>query len=156
MKPISIKAIADKLDCLMDDWKYYLNKKTGEIAEIPLEYMGIAEESEEDDDFSAYQDWEQDSIRDAMAVLDNWSDYVELPDQEEVNEYSIMESFCYSLNDDKLRSRMCNAITGRGAFRRFKDGIVRYGIEGDWYAYKYEALCEIAKEWCEYNELLCE
>ena len=68
MKPINLNEIADRLDCLIDDWKYYLNKGTGEIVEIQMEYLSIAEESEDDDDFSEYQDWEQDAIREAVDV----------------------------------------------------------------------------------------
>ncbi|MFZ3129946.1 MAG: hypothetical protein WA125_02305, partial [Desulfosporosinus sp.] len=55
MKPVSLKEIVDRLDFLMDEWKYYLNKKTGDIVEIQMEYLSIAEESE-DDDFSEYED----------------------------------------------------------------------------------------------------
>ncbi|MHB1405885.1 MAG: UPF0158 family protein, partial [Desulfitobacteriaceae bacterium] len=101
MESVSLKEIADRLDCLIDEWHYYLNKKTGEIVEIQTEYLSIAEDSEDDDEFSEYQDWEQDAIRDAVAVLENWGDFVELPDKEEVNEYRIMENFCYAQEDDK-------------------------------------------------------
>lgn len=153
MKPISLKKIADQLDCLMDEWKYYLNKKTGEIVEIQLEYLSAAEDSEEDDDFSEYLDWEQDAIREAVTVLENWGDYVELPDKEEVNEYRIMEDFCYSQQDNKLRNKLCCAIEGKGAFRRFKNTVIQHGIENNWYAYKHEALCDIAREWCEFHKI---
>lgn len=153
MNPVSLKEIADRLDCLMDEWHYYLNKKTGEIVEIQTEYLSIAEDSEDGDDFSEYKDWEQDSIRDALIILENWNDFVELPDKEEVNEYEIMEDFCYSQEDDKLRNKLCNAINGRGAFRRFKDLISQFGMENNWYAYKYEALCKIARDWCEFNNI---
>ena len=69
MKPVRLKEIANRLDCLMPEWKYYINKKTAEIAEIFTEYMAIAEDSEEDDDFSKYRDWEQDAIREAGQQL---------------------------------------------------------------------------------------
>ncbi|EGW39235.1 hypothetical protein [Desulfosporosinus sp. OT] len=110
MKPVSLKEIVDRLDFLMDEWKYYLNKKTGDIVEIQMEYLSIAEESEDDNDFSEYEDWEQDAIREAVDVVENWNDYVELPDREEVNEYRIMENFCYSQEDDKLRNKLCHSI----------------------------------------------
>lgn len=153
MKPVSLKEIADRLDFLMDEWNYYLNKKTGEIVEIQREYLSIAEESEDDDDFGEYQDWEQDAIREAVAVLENWGDYLELPDKEEVNDYRIMENFCYSLEDNKLRNKLCYAIDGKGAFRRFRDALNYHGIENDWNAYKYETLCGIAREWCEFHKI---
>jgi len=153
MKPVIIKHIADTLDCLMDEWKYYLNKKTGEIVEIQEEYLSIAEELEEDEELGSYMDWEQDSIREALLIFENWNDYIELPDKYEINEYSIMESFCYSINNEKLRVKLCNAISGRGAFRRFKDAIIRYGVENEWYNFKFEALCKIARDWCDLHEI---
>ncbi|KUK64792.1 MAG: hypothetical protein XD84_1141 [Desulfotomaculum sp. 46_80] len=104
MKPVSLKEIADQLDCLTQGCVCYLNKKTGEIAEILTEYMAIAEDSEEDDDFSKYLGWEQDAIREALTVLDNWDDYIELPDEDEVNDYRIMEDFCYSQENEKLKN----------------------------------------------------
>jgi len=42
MEPVSLKKIADQLDCLTPECKCYLNKKTGDIAEILMEYMAIA------------------------------------------------------------------------------------------------------------------
>lgn len=153
MKSINLNEIADRLDCLIDDWKYYLNKGTGEIVEIQMEYLSMAEDSEEDDDFGEYKDWEQDAIREAVDVVENWGDYVELPDREEVNEYRIMENFCYSQKDGKLRNKLCYAIDGKGAFRRFRDAIIQYGIENDWDTYKHEALFKIAREWCEFSKI---
>ncbi|MBZ4687565.1 MAG: hypothetical protein JG764_1198 [Clostridiales bacterium] len=72
MKPVIIKHIADTLDCLMDEWKYYLNKKTGEIVEIQEEYLSIAEELEEDEELGSYMDWEQDSIRGCFFLQKNF------------------------------------------------------------------------------------
>lgn len=100
-----------------------------------------------------YEDWEQDAIREAVDVVENWGDYVELPDREEVNEYRIMENFCYSQEDDKLRNKLCYSIDGKGAFRRFRDVIIKHGIEKEWDSYKYETLCEIVREWCEFHEI---
>ena len=152
MKPVSLKEIVNRLDCFVDGWNCYLNKKTGDIVEIQREYLSIAEESE-DDDLSEYEDWEQDAIREAVDVVESWGDYVELPDREEVNEYRIMENFCYSQEDDKLRSKLCYAIDGKGAFRRFRDAIIQHGIEEEWDSYKDKTLCETAREWCEFNQI---
>jgi hypothetical protein len=45
------------------------------------------------------------------------------------------------------------AIDGRGAFRRFRNALNYHGIENDWYDYKFEALCRIAREWCEFHKI---
>lgn len=42
--------------------------------------------------------------------------------------------------------KMESAIRGSGAFRRFKDSIMHYGIEKDWYDFLEEAHRRIARE----------
>jgi hypothetical protein len=153
MKAVKLKDIIEKLDFQIDGWKQYYNKKTGIFVEIQEEYLGIAEELDEEEDFGGYKDWEQEAIEEAIDITENWDDYIELPDKYEIHEYSIMEHFCYSLEDERLSNKLCNAISGRGAFRRFKDIIVRYNLEDSWYSYKYKALCKVARDWCEYNKI---
>ena len=60
-----------------------------------------------------------------------------------------MEQFCSSVEDTDIRDELCDAIRGRGAFRRFKDSIQVYGMAEDWYRYRDAALREIAIGWCE-------
>jgi hypothetical protein len=74
-------------------------------------------------------------------------------DRFEIHEYSIMERFCLSVDDEDIRDDLCDAIRGRGAFRRFKDRIQAYGIAEDWYRYRDEALREIAMAWCEEHDI---
>ena len=60
-----------------------------------------------------------------------------------------MERFCSSVDDEDMRDDLCNAIRGRGAFRRFKDMIHAYDIAEEWYQYRDAALREMAIAWCE-------
>jgi Uncharacterised protein family (UPF0158) len=60
-----------------------------------------------------------------------------------------MERFGLSVDDDDMCNDLCNAIRGRGAFRRFKDRVQAYGIEEAWYQYRDDALREIVIAWCE-------
>jgi len=137
----------------MDGWKVYYNKKTGEITEVQVECLAIVEDSDEEDDFSEYSGWEREAINEAIDILNNWDDYIELPDRYEIHEYSIMEEFCNSIEDARLSNKLCNAISGRGAFRRFKDLIIRHDLEDSWYAYKHQSIVQIAREWCEDNKI---
>lgn len=151
MKPVKLKDIVDELEIQMDEYKKYLNKETGEIITVSTEELSIAEESEEGDDFSDYPDWQRDSIRDVLDIIENWENYIELPDKWEIDEYRIMEEFCGSIKNDRISDALYSAIRGCGAFRRFKDAIHRYGVEDDWYRFRKEALKNIAMEWCEEN-----
>jgi len=153
MKPINLDELAEQLDCLFDEWQYYLNTNTGEIVEIQTKYLNIAEELDENDDIYSYSDWEQDEIKAAIDVFDNWDDYVNLPDKFDIDEYSIMEEFSYNYRDNEIRNKLGFAIRGRGAFRRFKDTIIYFGIDDEWYKYKKAKLIEIARNWCEINQI---
>lgn len=81
MKPVKLKDIVDEMEMQIDEYRKYLNKETGEIVTVSSEELSIAEESEEDDDFSQYPDWQQDSIKSAIDVIVNWENYIELPDK---------------------------------------------------------------------------
>lgn len=155
VKPVKLKDIVDEMEMQMDDYRKYFNKETGTIITVSTEELSIAEESEEDDDFSEYPDWQQDSIKDALDVIVNEDNYIELPDKWEINEYDIMENFCDSVKNGRVGNALYSAIKGRGAFRRFKDAIIRFGIEDEWYGFREDALKEIAVKWCEDNEIIC-
>ena len=64
-----------------------------------------------------------------------------------------MEEFSRSVENDRIREDLQRAIHGKGAFRYFKDRIRQHGIEQDWFAFRSEALKQIAIEWCEENEV---
>jgi hypothetical protein len=55
--------------------------------------------------------------------------------------------------DEDIREKMDEAIQGRGAFRRFKDGIVEHGIDKHWYKYKESKINELVIEWCKEHDI---
>ncbi|OPX85413.1 MAG: hypothetical protein A4E52_01650 [Pelotomaculum sp. PtaB.Bin013] len=155
VKPVKLQDIIDEMEMQMDECHKYLNTETGEIITVSSEELGIAEESEEDDDFSEYPDWQRDSVDQALDVVMNWGNgkYIELPDKWDIHEYSIIEAFCGSVSNDRISNALYSAIQGRGAFRRFKDAIRRYDIEDSWYKFRDEAFKKLAVEWCEENNI---
>lgn len=148
---VILEDIAEKLDEVNNEWRIFLNTKTGEFVSVQQDHLGIAEDLDEDDDLSGYRDWEQEAIREAVCLLENWDDYAELPTQYDIHEYSIMEDFAYATKDTVKREKLCRALQGKGAFRRFKDTVIYTGLEETWYAYRFLAYVKIAREWCEDN-----
>lgn len=146
---VKLKDIIDEMEIQSDFHSSYLNKKTGEIVMVTDDYFRVAED---EDDLSDYPEWEQEAIKLAGEVLES-DDYIELPTKFDINEYSIMEKFCLSLNDEELSDKMYHSIKGKGAFQRFKDNIYEYGIEEDWFKYRREAFKRIAIDWCEDNNI---
>ena len=79
--------------------------------------------------------------------------FIRLPTQREINEYGMMEEFVSSVQNDSQKAALENAISGRGAFRRFKDTVIRFGIEKNWYAFRDKEYLRVAREWCEENDV---
>jgi hypothetical protein len=64
-----------------------------------------------------------------------------------------MEEFAYAVKSDGVREDLLYAIHGAGAFRHFKATVRRGGIEREWFAFRTEALREIARKWCEAHKI---
>jgi hypothetical protein len=146
--PVKLGEIIEGLEAQSDESHAFLDKKTGEVVVISDEQMRAAEDDEPIEDFP---DWEQDLVRIAKEIVAESSDYIDLPTKFDIHEYSIMEDFCLSLDDARLRDALYGLIKGSGAFRRFKDAVHHYGIADDWYHYRDNALRQIAIEWCQEN-----
>jgi hypothetical protein len=146
---VKLSDLIEGMDFQSDERSSFLNLTTGEVVSITDEELRAAENDESLEDFP---EWQHDAIRIAGEILDT-EHYLPLPTKFDIHEYSIMERFCLSVDDDDLRDDLCDAIRGRGAFRRFKDGVQVYGIAEDWYRYRNAALREIAVAWCEAHGL---
>ena len=85
----------------------------------------------------------------ACEALDEHGFY-RLPTQRELSDYDTMEAFVDNLSGP-AQERLATAISGRGAFRRFKDEVRRLGLEEQWYSWHEDAYRRKAIEWCEEN-----
>jgi hypothetical protein len=142
---VKLSDIIEGLEFQSDECFSYLNTATGEVVSVTTEELRAAENDEPLEDFP---DWQHDVIRMAKDIVET-EHYLPLPDRFEINEYQIMERFCLSVDDEDIRDDLCDAIHGRGAFRRFKDRVQAYGIAEEWYRYRDAALRDIAVVWCE-------
>jgi Uncharacterised protein family (UPF0158) len=149
-KKVKLVPLIDALEVPFDEVSSYLNIDTGEVISLSDHIFVAAEDEEPIDEF---EDWEQTEYQYALDIINHPDQYLELPDEDEINEYRMMESFCYHLKDKKAKQQLSNAIIGRGAFRRFKDQAISLGVIEDWYSFKRECYKDIAIEWCEMNGL---
>jgi hypothetical protein len=146
---IKLNDLVVEMQCQTDELAAYFNKKTGDFVGISDYQFSIAENGE------AYNDcaeWERELIEIAKDIL-NSQDYILLPSKFEIHDYRIMERFADSLDNPDQQVQVNQALGGKGAFRYFKDTVHRLGIVQDWYKFKEDSYKEIAKEWCEENDL---
>ncbi len=80
--------------------------------------------------------------------------FIPLPTKQEVNDYQNMVNFTETIEDDKKRDWFENAIHGKGAFRRFRATLERFGMETEWYDYLEACHRELAIEWCEQHGIV--
>jgi hypothetical protein len=146
---ISLKEIVGALEMVSNELHIYLNKVTGEIVTISeddiLEY---GEKGEKDD----LEEWEL-KVSKLIEEIGTSTDYEELPTSHEINEYGLMESFCYSISDSKIRDTLLYRIRGKGAFRMFKDAIHYFKLEEKWNNYRIEEYKQIAINWLNLKDI---
>jgi len=143
--------IIEGMEAQSDTSKSFLNKITGIVVFITDEELGYAEEP---DDPDSLPEWQKEMVETAREILET-DHYIQLPDQFDINEYEMMERFCLSLTDRKLRETMYRSIKGSGAFKRFKKNIHRFDLADEWYDYRDNLMRELAREWCEENGVDC-
>lgn len=133
---IKLDTVIDAIETADDAFEYYWNQKTGEVLCIsdPV-YTGMDEDEDREE------------------LEENWEDYYRLPTKYDIHEYNIMEEFISQLPAGRIQNTLEAAISGKGAFRRFKDAVNRYGIEKQWYAYEADTYKEIAVRWCKDNDI---
>ena len=147
--PVKLGDVVDHMDMCSEEDTDYLNRLTGEIVHVPEEYRGDTEDDEELDDVPDWQKEETAKIKEALES----EDYVALPGKFEIHEWSIMDDFARSVEDEAASEQLQTVLRGRGAFRYFKDTIHRLGIQSDWYHFRDEAFKEIAREWLRENDI---
>ena len=147
---VKLKDIIEEMEIQSIESRSFLNFKTGEIVLVTSDDFRVAEEAEEIDDLP---EWQRENIMIAIDVDENFENYIELPTKHDINEYEIMEDFCQIVSDQQKQDTLLRAIKGKGAFRRFKDIVIEFQIEDQWYSYRDKRLKQIAIEWCQDNNV---
>ncbi len=147
---VKLDDIIEGLEFQSDESSSFLNKKTGDVI-LMTDYAMQA--AEDDEPLEELEGWERDLVAIAREILAETGQYISLPTKFDIDDYSIMERFCMSLDNQKISDILCDLISGSGAFRRFKDAVYKYGVEEEWYKYRDNAIKEIAIEWCRENNI---
>jgi hypothetical protein len=147
---VLLKDIVDAIDMQMDESSSFLDLDTGQVETVSHDLLHEAEEP--DDEEPDLPDWREGEWEIAKRIVSS-DRFVELPTKFDIHEWSIMEEFAHSVESERISTELVNALHGKGAFRYFKDTLRRHRIEKEWYAFRDEALREIAIEWCEENQI---
>ena len=131
---INLDLIVEALEMTDDETNFFFDRKENDTVML----------SPYSDDYKEVSD---------MIDEDEDDRFIRLPNQHEINEYGMMEEFVSGVQNDNQRAALEIAISGRGAFRRFKDTVIRFGIEKKWYAFRDREYLRVSREWCEENDV---
>lgn len=132
------------MDLQIEEYMTAVNVQTSEMVYIDLEEARALEDMEEGE-----------LSKDQMLLLDIYygDGYVRIPSEHEIHEYNMMSNFVFSIDNDMINQRLSQAISGRGAFRRFKDTAIQLDVIDEWYKFRDDAYKEIAIEFCKENNI---
>lgn len=150
---VRLQDIVDALEMQFDESPSFLDLDTGQVETISSDLLSEAEESGgEEPDLPEGED-EEWQIAKRIVSTDR---YRKLPTNFDVHEWQIMQDFSYKVESESIRDDLLFAIHGAGAFRTFKHTLRRHGIEQAWFAFRADALKQIALEWCEEHKIVWE
>lgn len=135
---VDLLEVVDAMDIASDTIRFYVNLENGQIISLV-----------QGEDFSDLEDEGVDGDEGDLIP----EHYLPLPDRDDVNKYDIMQDFCYQVDNDDMQANLLNAISGKGAFGRFKTAVHCYGIHEDWYQFLNDHLKEMAIQFCELHDL---
>jgi len=149
---VKISDIINTISSQSYNTSYYLDREKGEPFLVSKEQLRVAEGDAELQD---YPEWEREQIKLAREILTDKKGerYILIPGKFVSHEYSTMENFCFSFDDDEILRVLLQAIKGAGAFNRFNNCIHRYGVADDWYTYRFNSMKKIVIDWCEVNNI---
>jgi len=146
----TVEKIAEEIDILPDNGTAYLNRKTGEVYSLMDDEV---EQFEEISNTDSMPQWQRDELPKIQEVLTG-DDWLPLPNNFDVHEWSIMKDFSHAIDDQKLRDELLQAIHGNGAFRHFKRIIQEHDVDERWFQFKSEALQQIVAGWLDANGIV--
>jgi len=150
---VRLDDIVEALEMQFDESASYLDLDTGQVVTVSKDLLRAAEDpGDEEPDLPT---WQRDEWEIAKRIVST-DRFRELPTKFDVHEWAIMQDFSRSLQSDSIREDLLRAIHGAGAFRNFKDTVRRHGIDSAWFAFRTEALRQIARNWCEENQIALE
>jgi len=131
MKKINLKTAAEEFEMISDETHLFYNTDTGEF-DFYSDFAGF-----DDDDSEKFEE----------------GCWIAAPRQRDIGEYDMMVDFADTVKDPRANELLCVALEGRGTFRRFKDTLHRVDLIEEWYSFKHKAYVELAREWCEENDI---
>ena len=148
---VHLNDIIDALEMQFDEALSYLDLDAGQVVTVSEDLP--REAAEQGDGSPMFLTGRKTNGRSPNGLFQQTA-FIKLPTKFDVHEWGIMQDFSRSVGSDDIRDDLSRAIHGTGAFRNFKGTVRRLGIESAWFAFRTDALRQIALDWCEENQIV--
>ena len=140
---VSLDEIVDAMEAASDECEAYLDPESGEIVTVTGDDRSLLEE---DEDPVSMPPWQRDMVARIRAALET-DRYLPLPDQFEIDEWSMMDRFAQSRPGSAHADQLLDAIHGKGAYRQFRAAIDHHNLTDEWRRFRDEEFRTIARQW---------
>ena len=96
-------------------------------------------------------DWQKDNLQQIDLIESGYGvRFITIPPESSHLGFEDMLEFIQTVRNPRLQDRLEDAISGRSAFRRFKDVLLNYPAERErWFKFKRERISQRMLEWLE-------
>lgn len=124
--------------------RWFLDIETGAVHPVDDEDL----DEEDEDGGAAAPAWQRDAKELAKKVTSDPERFVEIPQTESHEAYRVMEEFIPHVASPPIRERLADAISGKGAFRRFEDALLSHAdVRRQWFSFESSVKRKWAAEW---------
>jgi hypothetical protein len=96
---------------------------------------------------------ERDAMHYALAMEEDWEHYIPIPNVMDGDEAAMMRAFAESRPREDVKERLLTALQGAGAVTRFRHQVRHLLLKPAWEAFKQDYLMQVARDWCEENDV---
>jgi hypothetical protein len=106
-KPVELDELIEQMEMQFEEYRTFVNKEDGTFVTVSSDRLRDVEDGEIVPPYDGYKDWEIEELRDCEAIIDGYyENYIEIPSKFDIHEYSIMEDFVLSIDDNKLSDEL--------------------------------------------------
>lgn len=96
---------------------------------------------------------EEEAMHHAFAMEEDWEHYIPIPNVMDEDETAMMHAFAESRPREDVKERLREALQGTGAVTRFHHQVRHLLLKPAWEAFKQDYLMQVARDWCEENDV---
>lgn len=156
MTKLLLRSVVKAMKNQNEETLQFFDRASSEIVTVTERDFRIAENWGRISGFRSYPPNEIELIERSCDIMSNTENYIPLPRRELIDYKKLMADFIVSVKDTEIKKGLrsaSNSILGN-KYKKFKDAIDRYEMNDRWLSFTDSLYYDMARAWCEKNNLL--